>query len=614
MKFVKKLSVLFLLLIIACIKVSSETAFEINFDTDAQGTDIVAGQFIDDEYEAWGVTISESHSSHRVMAFDSQNPTGGDTDLGTPNEAFGGPGVGAAGATDPGKNDVARGMVIILSTDNNQSVPNDWNAPSGDNARFIFTFSSPVKLADKIYTLDDVEADVYFYDEDNNQIGSSISITVTGENVYYEQDVDVANVKRMEINIDGSGAIPGIFYTRDIDFGDATSDYGLAGHYRPSGSIVKLGDDVEVEDAQEYSLAADGDNYDDGISYERWVDADEDNVIDSNEWVSHTSSTFVVDETYRVTVESYLPANENARLAAWFDFGNNDSFEDNSTERIIDNVLLENNAGSAATVTTTHQFTVPTGANTGGGTTYIRYRLDLGVPGQSPENLTPTGYGEYAGEVQDYTAELSDTPPVAVTLSAFTAEAFQDNVLLEWSAESEINHVGYELLRGSAPDEPFSSISGLISRPKFVQSNTKYYKFTDAGIKPGLHYYILQDVSVDGSTTEHGPIAVNVSVETAIEGNMEIRDFRLYGNYPNPFNPLTVIEYDVPVQEKVVLEIYNSKGQHIKTLVNAIQSPGHYSVTWDAMSENGDSVPSGLYLYRFRAADFHQIGRMVYLK
>ena len=74
-------------------------------------------------------------------------------------------------------------------------------------------------------------------------------------------------------------------------------------------------------------------------------------------------------------------------------------------------------------------------------------------------------------------------------------------------------------------------------------------------------------------------------------------DFRLYGAYPNPFNPAAQIRYSVPAASHVTLSVYNVLGQRVATLVNGEKGPGTHDVTFDASGLSG-----GVYLYRLRAA------------
>ncbi len=79
--------------------------------------------------------------------------------------------------------------------------------------------------------------------------------------------------------------------------------------------------------------------------------------------------------------------------------------------------------------------------------------------------------------------------------------------------------------------------------------------------------------------------------------------FRLQDNYPNPFNPSTKIEYEVPFRAHVHLAVYDILGQLVRTLINSDHSNGHYTVAWDGTNETGRQVATGMYIYRLEAAD-----------
>jgi hypothetical protein len=74
--------------------------------------------------------------------------------------------------------------------------------------------------------------------------------------------------------------------------------------------------------------------------------------------------------------------------------------------------------------------------------------------------------------------------------------------------------------------------------------------------------------------------------------------FKLYEAFPNPFNPSTLIMYDLPQEANVSLKIYNTLGQEVVTLVNTTQQPGSYEVPWNGVNSIGQKVASGLYFYR----------------
>jgi hypothetical protein len=95
-------------------------------------------------------------------------------------------------------------------------------------------------------------------------------------------------------------------------------------------------------------------------------------------------------------------------------------------------------------------------------------------------------------------------------------------------------------------------------------------------------------------------------------------EFRLSQNYPNPFNPTTRISFDVAEDAgdgvRVVLQIFNLRGQLVRVLMDKEKAPGNYTLEWDGAGDNGFAVPSGVYIYRIRAGDFQKTRRMVLVR
>ncbi|MCU0412621.1 MAG: T9SS type A sorting domain-containing protein [Bacteroidetes bacterium] len=84
---------------------------------------------------------------------------------------------------------------------------------------------------------------------------------------------------------------------------------------------------------------------------------------------------------------------------------------------------------------------------------------------------------------------------------------------------------------------------------------------------------------------------------------------RLNQNYPNPFNPTSTIEYFLPMDAAVSLEVFDQQGQHVRTLVSHRQSAGHHAVRFDA-----DGLASGVYLYRLTAGQAAVIKKMALVR
>lgn len=103
------------------------------------------------------------------------------------------------------------------------------------------------------------------------------------------------------------------------------------------------------------------------------------------------------------------------------------------------------------------------------------------------------------------------------------------------------------------------------------------------------------------------------SVEKA-NSDAVVNQFQLAQNYPNPFNPVTTIRYSLGKTEQAALEVYDVRGHKVRTLSAGVQNAGRHDVQWNALDDDGQSVSSGLYIYRLVAGDRVQTGKMTLLK
>jgi len=91
--------------------------------------------------------------------------------------------------------------------------------------------------------------------------------------------------------------------------------------------------------------------------------------------------------------------------------------------------------------------------------------------------------------------------------------------------------------------------------------------------------------------------------------------YALHGNVPNPFNPLTVIAYEMPVAAQVSLRVFDISGRLIATLKEGVsESAGRHEVTWTGRDHSGRQVSAGVYFFRMEAGSFAQTRRMVLVK
>ncbi len=123
--------------------------------------------------------------------------------------------------------------------------------------------------------------------------------------------------------------------------------------------------------------------------------------------------------------------------------------------------------------------------------------------------------------------------------------------------------------------------------------------------------------SKENSTASNRPV-LNITYSTATlvdkENNGTPAQFVLSQNYPNPFNPETEINFSIPVSEFISLEIFNTLGQHVRTLVSEQLNAGNHSALWDGRNKLGLTVDSGVYFYRLNTALFQKTKQMILIK
>ena len=92
------------------------------------------------------------------------------------------------------------------------------------------------------------------------------------------------------------------------------------------------------------------------------------------------------------------------------------------------------------------------------------------------------------------------------------------------------------------------------------------------------------------------------------------QDYSLHANYPNPFNPSTVITYDLAGEGHVDLSIYNVVGKKVKTIVNKNESAGRKVTAWYGVDDAGNSLSAGMYFYRLTAGGKVFTKKMILMK
>ncbi len=204
--------------------------------------------------------------------------------------------------------------------------------------------------------------------------------------------------------------------------------------------------------------------------------------------------------------------------------------------------------------------------------------------------------------IDDFTVNNGALP---VELTTFSTLIVDNNVVLNWETATEVNNYGFNVERKYIT-QIASNLSDTWAKIGFIEGNgnsnsPKYYSYTDNAIEAsGKYLYRLKQIDIDGSFEYSDVVEVNL-------GTPQV--FELKQNFPNPFNPTTSIQFNLPQDGHVRLSVFNIVGEEVRELLNNNIAAGYHSVNFDASSLN-----SGLYLYKIEAGNFVQIRKMMLVK
>jgi hypothetical protein len=104
------------------------------------------------------------------------------------------------------------------------------------------------------------------------------------------------------------------------------------------------------------------------------------------------------------------------------------------------------------------------------------------------------------------------------------------------------------------------------------------------------------------------------SITSVYELDPVVDDFRIIGNYPNPFNPSTTIVFNLSKKENVSIEIFNHLGEMVIELTNGEMASGKNEVVWNGFNDANHPVSSGIYIYKVKTSKKILSGKMILQK
>ena len=190
--------------------------------------------------------------------------------------------------------------------------------------------------------------------------------------------------------------------------------------------------------------------------------------------------------------------------------------------------------------------------------------------------------------------------PLPVQMVSFVASSGGTGVTLNWTMSSELNNSGWDIERASVKN----GVQSVWEKIGFVKGTTNSidltkYSYTDRKALSGSFDYRLKQIDIDGNSTYSNSIYVAINIPTKMA----------LWNYPNPFNPTTVLRYAVPKDGKVTLSIYNAIGQSVMTLVDESKDAGMYEVPFD-----GSKYSSGMYFARLDINGHAMVSKLLMVK
>jgi len=195
---------------------------------------------------------------------------------------------------------------------------------------------------------------------------------------------------------------------------------------------------------------------------------------------------------------------------------------------------------------------------------------------------------------------LNPLPP-----ESFSVWYSADGNDLSWAESSDADFQHFKVYCYYSADPPHGEADEVLTTTEtFLTHNP-----------PGNNWYWDYEVSaVDFNGNESSVKEPDNVTEVDDQPNVLPQLFALHPNFPNPFNPVTSIKFDIALSSFVNLSIYNVAGQRVKTLINEVRSAGAYHVIWDGRGDDGKPAASGIYFYRLTADQFEETRRMVLAK
>ncbi len=193
-------------------------------------------------------------------------------------------------------------------------------------------------------------------------------------------------------------------------------------------------------------------------------------------------------------------------------------------------------------------------------------------------------------------------------ITAFTAKIKNGEVQLNWRIINPSNLHKFKIENKKTGTELYNPLTDVLfsnfrKKEESDSLSTFYYSYSDKPQENGVYFYKLSVVDLYNKIVASEEIKIGIT---------EVPEFNLHQNNPNPFNPSTVITYQLLVPTHVELKVYSLTGKVVDLLVDAFQTPGKYTINFNASKYS--EMSSGIYFYKLETSYTSDIKKMIFAK
>ncbi len=211
------------------------------------------------------------------------------------------------------------------------------------------------------------------------------------------------------------------------------------------------------------------------------------------------------------------------------------------------------------------------------------------------------------GVLSTLNAQYNKGRTLPVELVYFFAESYEDSILLKFGTATEVSNYGFEIQR--AQNNLIFNIIGFVEG-NGNSNSPKHYTFADSLVEmTGIIYYRLKQIDFDGTSAYSDTVTVDFLSSITLESSNIPSQFSISNNYPNPFNPATKINFELPFQQALKINLFDVRGKLVKEIASQEFLPGIYQLYLDF-----SLYSSGIYFVRFESQNNVVTKRMTFVK